>query len=702
MEQDVVYVSTLGRLYKSIDGGESWEVEINDPFDDSYFTTVEVSETGTVYCSFSSDSDTRGLWRKTTTDSLYVNVIPDDFPTEFDRMVMGISPSNENEVYCLLVTFEGYGKETYNWEGEPEYNALWKYTYIGGNGSGEGGQWIDLSENIPTGPYLLDDFNAQSGYNLIVEVHPTNPELVFIGGTNIFRSTDGFSTAENTTLIGGYDPQSKLSVDLKIYENHHPDQHGLWFSKSNPAVVYSFNDGGIFRTDDIYAETVEWTSLNNGYVSTQFYTLTINQNDSTNHLHGGLQDNGNLFVNSENPTKDWVETLPGDGSFAAIPDHGDFIIQSIQQGKVFKIKIDTAGNRLDAKRIDPIGPIKEEYLFINPLAIDPNDQNVLYLPYKNQLWVNDDLSIIPWDGGRDSISTNWRVLDLGLNENRTISAITPCPEIPGRVYIGTTQKNIYRIDNILGDSLEIENITYNFFPPAYVNEIAIDPLDNNKMIAVFSNYNIHSLFYSEDAGESWKEVSGNLEEGGGLFGPSVRSASILHTADSTIYFVGTSTGLYFTKNLLAENVEWTKVAPDQIGASVVEKVITRGHDQMIAIATHGNGIFTANAPSDPEPMDTMPDDSIPQTIINEFVEINDEISIYPNPTSDFLNIKLNYPNIHLTPKAIIKIYDQSGHLVQSNTYNEFQSIDISNLKAGNYILHLEDKEVSIKKKFFAF
>jgi len=704
MEQDVVYVSTLGNLFKSVDGGENWEVEIFDPVSDSYFTTVEVSKTGTVYCAFSSDSDAGGLWRKAASEDLYTNVIPEDFPSEFDRMVMGINPSNENEIYCLFRTIEGSGKTTYNWQGDPEWNALWKYTYLSGDGFGEGGEWINLSENLPIGPNALDDFNAQGGYNLLVEVSPSDPNTVFIGGTNLFRSTDGFKTSDNITFIGGYDPESELSVNLKLYKNHHPDQHGLWFSKSNPDDAYSFNDGGIYQTNDINAETVEWTSLNNGYISAQFYTLTINQKDSTNHLLGGLQDNGNLFVNSDDPTKSWVEPLPGDGSYAALPDHGEFVILSIQQGKVFKIKTDTNGLRTDAKRIDPIGPIKDEYIFINPLAIDPNDQDVLYLPYKNVLWVNEDLSSIPWDGGLDTISTNWRMLDLGLNESRRITAIAPCTNPAGRIYIGTAEKNIYRVDNVLGDSLELTNISSNFFPnKGYVNELVLDPLDNDKMIAIYSNYGVHSIFYTENAGENWKRASGNLEEGSNnLLGPSVRTGSILHTGETTTYFVGTSTGLYSTNDILADDVEWTKVAADQIGTSIVEKVVTRGHDQMIGIATHGNGVFTANAPPDPivEPMDTMPDDTVPITSINELAKIDEEISFYPNPTTDYLNIKLNYPNINLSQNTQIKIYDQSGRLIKQKNYNANEKIDVSHFTKGVYFLHLIDGDFSVVRKFY--
>jgi len=51
----------------------------------------------------------------------------------------------------------------------------------------------------------------------------------------------------------------------------------------------------------------------------------------------------------------------------------------------------------------------------------------------------------------------------------------------------------------------------------------------NKVIAVFSNYAVYSVYYTENGGASWKKVAGNLETGitGTGDGPSVRWASIL-------------------------------------------------------------------------------------------------------------------------------------------------------------------------------
>ena len=73
---------------------------------------------------------------------------------------------------------------------------------------------------------LFYNFNAQSSNDLVVNVHPTYSNLVIIGGTKLWRSTDGFTTSSNTTIIGGYRAgSSEGDGNLCSYPNHHPDQH---------------------------------------------------------------------------------------------------------------------------------------------------------------------------------------------------------------------------------------------------------------------------------------------------------------------------------------------------------------------------------------------------------------------------------------------------------------------------------------------
>ena len=98
---------------------------------------------------------------------------------------------------------------------------------------------------------------------------------------------------------------------------------------------------------------------------------------------------------------------------------------------------------------------------------------------------------------------------------------------PQRLYYGTSSGYIYRLDNshTSNRSVLIKN---NLGTSGYISGISVDPYDGNKVMLSFSNYHVKSIYYSNNGGESWTDVSGNLEEmaSGGGSGPSVRSVYI--------------------------------------------------------------------------------------------------------------------------------------------------------------------------------
>src|SRR5262249_53222402 len=136
-------------------------------------------------------------------------------------------------------------------------HQLWKYTYLSGDGSGAGGTWENRGGNLPTGTQFPNsgNLNTQSGYDHVICVKPTHQNFVILGGTNLYRSTNGFATTANTTEIGGYN----------FYPPHHPDLHAGAFSPTNPDVYYCAGDGGVHKAADINLANMLWTTLDHGY-----------------------------------------------------------------------------------------------------------------------------------------------------------------------------------------------------------------------------------------------------------------------------------------------------------------------------------------------------------------------------------------------------------------------------------------------------
>jgi hypothetical protein len=688
LSQDVLYAAVYDGIYRSVNGGTSWSLVKGGGGAGSlqaYFTDVAVSPTSVVYATISSDGAVaqKGIWRSAGGTS-WTNITPSNFPVNYDRIVAGIDPNNENIVYFFGPT-PGYGKVSTDFLGDTLYNSLWKYEYVSGTGAGAGGVWTDLSQNLPGNIGVFNGMNTQGGYDVVVKVMPGNSNAVFLGGTNIYRSTTAFSDSLHNDVIGGYEPGAALPF-VNEYEGHHPDQHVMEFIPSNPSKMYSANDGGIARTDDCLASNVVWNDLNNGYITSQFYTVTMDMNATDDVLMGGLQDNGTYRTTNAISTDPWTHPFDGDGSYCAIGNGTEYYF-SKQQGRIYKTHLDAQGNVTDYRRMDPIGA--SNYRFIAPFVLDPNNNDLMYLCAGESIWRNDDLSAIQLTNQFDTISTNWvQFPDTLAITDEVITALAISKIPANRLYYGTNKRNIYRIDNANVGVPTRQTITSTLFTATgYVSSIAVNPANADDIMVVFSNYNIYSLFHSIDGGLNWTKVGGNLEAttGGTGNGPSLRWASILPLANGDkIYFVGGSTGLYATATLNGLSTVWIQQGVNTIGKSIVDMMAVRPSDGLIAVATHGNGMYSARI-----------------TSVNDITSLDDyskmDFQIYPNPASKFINVKLPAADIAglVSRYEIVNEIGQSIVNVDNSRLNQEFTIDVSEYKSGVYYLKLISNQGSI-------
>ncbi|MCB9234804.1 MAG: T9SS type A sorting domain-containing protein [Bacteroidia bacterium] len=691
---DVVYAAILGAIMRSTNGGTSWtKVRGSVTSNLSYFTNVMCTPGGAIYATLSSEGTNPGIWR--SDNGITWNLInPPFMPTKWGRIVSAYNPLDENRIYFLAAEVDSSGKLTRDFRGEPEWSGLWRYTYLSGNGAGGGGKWENLSDNIPASGGPFDEFIAQGGYNLVALVNPWDTSMVIIGGTNLYRSTTAFNDSTHTTHIGGYEPGApKPKLVLGIYPNQHPDHHVIFFHPTLPNVLLSANDGGIFKTNDVTSSTVSWDVLNNGYMVSQFYTVALDHGTSGDAtIIGGLQDNGTWFNNTGVLTDSWKFVSGGDGSYCHIEDGGAHHYYSKQLGVMAKCSTNSSGVVTAFERIDPIGASGQG--FINPFVIDPNDQNVMYFPAGSRVWRNSDLSGISLNNGWDSISTNWTQLADTVPGGRKITSIAVSASPANRLYVGTDEKYIYRVDDADGASPTWTYLSSSLMPATgYVSCLAVHPDSGDKVIAVFSNYGIYSLWYSEDAGLSWDKIAGNLEQfsSGSGNGPSLRWAKILPLSDGIIYLVATSTGLYGTDTLDGLNTVWTQLSPDGIGNSVVDMIDWRRSDGQVVVATHGAGIWTAT-------MKGAPIISREPTLESEFPRV----SVFPNPVTAASQVSVELSQADLLE---ITLTDLQGRVVRTVHRGQHAPgkhqfpLNIQGLSAGIYHCRVRGNQGEKSVKF---
>ncbi|MFM7216479.1 MAG: WD40/YVTN/BNR-like repeat-containing protein [Bacteroidota bacterium] len=98
--QTVIYAATYGAIMRSPNGGTSWSVDLGTTSGtSSYFTELAINSQGVVYATLSNDGPSGGLWRKDRLTG-WANITPFSLDTvAFERLVMGINPSNENRFH---------------------------------------------------------------------------------------------------------------------------------------------------------------------------------------------------------------------------------------------------------------------------------------------------------------------------------------------------------------------------------------------------------------------------------------------------------------------------------------------------------------------------------------------------------------------------------------------------------------------------
>lgn len=531
------------------------------------------------------DAENPGVFVSDDDGQTWDEITPDDFPNRHFRSVVDIAPSDTELIYVLTQKESG----TNSTEGVGLYSIDLS--------SGIPGDSFDLSSNLPDYGDPVGQTNLQGGYNMAIAVKPDDPNVVFLGATNLFRSSDGFASSTNNDAdehwVGGYSKEN----DISQYENQHPDQHVIVFDPNDPDKMWVGHDGGLSVTEDPEATPLEnWQDKDEGYFTTQFYDASIPSESGDDRLMGGTQDNGTPFFRYESGQEIGTEAndiSSGDGAYSFFTENHIYV--SSQEGRVIRWPVNSSGN-IDGTFAIVQPSSASNQLFIHPYAIDPNNEDNMYYPAGANLYRNIETTQLT-SQNNSGTSQGWEQLsEASLSNGYNISALEVSFQPDNVLYYGgsagSAPPEIKKLENASATNAEPEDISIPDAPDgAYLHDIALNPANGNEILAVMSNYNIVGVYYSSDGGNSWEAVEGNLEGTESDPGPSLRTAAIISAEDGPVYVLGTSTGVYATQELDGDNTEWGQEAADEIGNSVVENIDSRLIDGDLAIGSHGRGMF---------------------------------------------------------------------------------------------------------------
>lgn len=607
-----VYAACYNVILRSGNGGTSWDTVLGsfrfnpDNPRPTGFTDIVCSSDGSkLYAAICGNESlgNDGVWFSNNGNSgnwtkIAGNGSPAGWRTtnNYGRIVLAMAPSNENLLFALY-----YNGDTNKCPPRKIEADLFKYNR-------QDSAWTNLSANLPDenpgGNSCVPNrnpFSVQGGYDLCISVKPDNADFILVGGTNAYRSTNGFTNPNATKHIGGY---STLAYTSRL----HPDIHTFTFhpTSTDYKIVFAGSDGGISKTSNITADNVSWDSLNKDYTTLQYYYVSCIPDEEQYEILGGSQDNGTTRSLSRGTKHD--SFWGGDGfanglsqSFGKDGDYGEKVYKyvSIQFGNITRMNRDYPylSTAIRPSACDTAN-------FRTYFLLDPDNPDILYYAGGKKsennnlgktLWRTTNASTVtPADGWTELVAVDSNITSMAVTRERYSAG--------SKLYIGTDNGMVYRInDPKNSNGNNIKNITGNGMPKdAYVSWISVHPLDDKKVLVVFSNYNVKSIWYTENGDNdnpTWTDLESNA-----VNAHSVRSCMIVsRNGKPTEYYLGTSVGLYSTNALDGQNTVWVKEGVSEIKYSVVSSMAYRPRDNFLLTGTHGNGMFWTKVP-DPDYM----------------------------------------------------------------------------------------------------
>jgi hypothetical protein len=444
-------------------------------------------------------------------------------------------------------------------------------------------------------------------YSAGMSVSPTDANTIMLSSTDLWRSTDGGSTFVNMTC--GYDETSP-----GVPGTVHVDHHARAYVGGDPQRLLIGTDGGVSSTANAQATVPDFTAINDGTNTIEFYSgaITPRFNDPATTFRGiagGAQDNGSsnqTWTGGATPgLANWKVRFSGDGIAAAIePIFGQRWYYSSQFGY---IGASTGG---------PNVPANTE---ITPPDNWQNDRRGFLMPFT--LYTNGDFTTCPptsgcqrmlagtyrvWEsvsGGLPNTSwySNSPDLTKALANNNDLSIINKVVHIegdPASAIVGTNDGNVqfgFGLGQATPDSATWVNVTdaNAVLPNRPIMDVTSDPRFTRVAYASLSGFNentpatpghVYRLTCDATcAAHAWADKSGNL--------PDIPvNAIALNPRAPGQAFAGTDWGLYFTDNIDASTPFWQRLDIGVPSAMVWDLVIDRGATTL-AIFTRSRGAW---------------------------------------------------------------------------------------------------------------
>ncbi len=538
---NTAYAATNIGVFKTINGGDTWSTISNEFCRDIVFATTDPAvlvgafQIGNGSYKISKYSGT--IW---SVKANYSGCV---------RIRLATTIQDPTLIYGILVNASN------------GFNS-----FIRSQNAGETFQVILTSTSAPynyLGNYVRTKVGGgQGSYDLAIEINPTNSSLVFIGGINTWKSTNG-----GTSFTAMTDFYQMENSGLPII---HADIHDI---KVNPLnnKMYVGHDGGVSTSTN---NGTSWVTTNKGLNNTEYTRMSISTQDES-FVMGGAQDNGTSGVINNT----WGSMTGGDGMDNAVnTSNSQIVYSSSQYGSLYKSTnggITSSsypiihGNQAQIGNQLPNFTGENAY-WCAPMALDPSNPSTVYVGHQS-LWRSVD------NGTNFSRVGTWP-----NNSNQTLMAIAVAASNAKYIYVAYSDfsyPNQYAKSYLKRSIDGGANWAQIYTNANSITSIAVHPTNHQRVFLSISGFNAGNKVI-EINNTNATNISDNL--------PNIPVNCFRYQAGSQDrMFVGTDVGVFYKDNSTGNWQEMGTGLPNV----VVNDLEISYLSGKLKVATYGRGIW---------------------------------------------------------------------------------------------------------------
>ncbi len=570
MDNNIIVAATSKGIFKSYDKGQNWVR--TSPAIDFKDAVYHPEDTNFVYAAAG------GTFYRSINGGNAWSIVSSGFTTASKRrLAIAVTRAQPDLVYVIAVN-SNRGME-----------GLYKSSNKGANFALQlSGTVYNPLSNSQNGTGTT----GQGEYDLAIESSPSDSNIVYVGGINVFRSIDGGKTFRCKAFWSFSATIPWVHADIH-YIGRNPINNELWIG----------SDGGIDYTaeerlpsgsgvDNLFPII---NNRNSGLVIAQFYNLGVSQSSLTKFITGS-QDNGTSAGTNK---FDWTAELGGDGMQCEISNFDTRVMFGcIQYGDLNRSINDGVSWNFIANSINERpGP------WVTPYHLHPRVDNILVAIYRN-VWVSKNATG----------TVNPSFSRATTNSSVEGSAVRFSNVNNNYVFCGWKDGVLRYSSNILAASPTFTGLPT---PPntGEITDIETSYLDVNTIYVSKGN----RIFKSTNLGANWTNISGNLPN------LSINCIALDKNVPEALY-VGTDAGVYYKDSTMTSWILFSEGL--SLNAPVRDLEIVYDGDcsanSKIFAATYGRGLWLNTVQKTSNPSLTLTSDKGSAICKGESLEITAE------------------------------------------------------------------------------